>query len=120
MEDKVFRKGLSIAAIVLIAISAVLLSLNDTNALLFGKESLLYGFFFIAAIAIPLLTVLIVLTRYYKSTDTMEEMIGAIAVRYSIFGWIFVFVMRLVNSLFIFFNYDFYSEHLSAITLIVN
>ena len=94
MEDRAFRKGLSIAAIVLIAISALLLSLSNTNGILYGPEVSLYGMPFIAAFAIPLLAVLIILSRYCNSTDTLEEMIASIAVRYSIFGWFFVFLIK--------------------------
>ena len=41
MEDKAFRRGLSVAAIVLIVISAVLLTLTSTNGLLYGSEAVL-------------------------------------------------------------------------------
>ena len=93
MEDKVIRKRLSVVAVVLIIISAILMSLSSTNGILFGSDATLYGVPFIAAFAIPLLTILIILTRYYNSTATLEEMIAAIAVRYSIFGWFFIFLI---------------------------
>jgi hypothetical protein len=107
MEDKAIRKGLSVTAIVLIVISCLLLSFNDMHEKLFGRESTLYGIPFIFAFAIPLIAILIVLTRYYNNTDTMDEMIGAVAVRYSIFGWLFVFVMRLAGAVCTAFFLDF-------------
>ena len=73
MEDKAIRKGLSVTAIVFIVISCLLLSFNDTHEKLFGRESTLYGIPFIFAFAIPLIAILIILTRYYNNTDTMEE-----------------------------------------------
>lgn len=120
MEDKAIRKGLSVTAIVLIVISCLLLSFNDTHEKLFGRESTLYGIPFIFAFAIPLIAILIILTRYYNNTDTMEEMIGAIAVRYSIFGWLFVFVMRLAGAVFTAFFLDFYKSHSTVIQLLAN
>ena len=120
MEDKAVRKGLSVTAIVLIVISCLLLSFNDTHEKVFGRASTLYGIPFIFAFAIPLIAILILLTRYYNNTDTMEEMIGAIAVRYSIFGWLFVFVMRFVGALFTAFFLDFYTSHSTVIYLLTN
>ena len=120
MEDKAIRKGLSVTAIVLIVISCLLLSFNDTHEKLFGRASTLYGIPFIFAFAIPLIAILIILTRYYNNTDTMEEMIGAIAVRYSIFGWLFVFVMRIVGAVFTAFFLDFYTSHSTVINLLTN
>ena len=70
MKDKAFRKGLSIAAIVLTAISCLILSFSDANEKLFGKETALFNLPFIAAFAIPLLAILIILTRFYNNTDT--------------------------------------------------
>ena len=78
MEDKAFRRGLSVAAIVLIVISAVLLTLTSTNGLLYGSEAVLYGVPFVAAAALPLLAVLLILTQFYTRTDTIEEMLEAI------------------------------------------
>ena len=120
MKDKAFRKGLSIAAIVLTAISCLILSFSDANEKLFGKETALFNLPFIAAFAIPLLAILIILTRFYNNTDTMEEMIGAVAVRYSIFGWCFVFLMRFADSLLKIFCLDFYSKNSGLITLLMN
>ena len=120
MEDKAIRKGLSVTAIVLIVISCLLLSFNDMHEKLFGRESTLYGIPFIFAFAIPLIAILIVLTRYYNNTDTMDEMIGAVAVRYSIFGWLFVFVMRLAGAVCTAFFLDFYTSHSTLIYLLMN
>lgn len=120
MEDKAFRKGLSITAIVLIAISALVLSFSRTNSILYGADASLYGLPFVAAFAIPLLVVLIILTGFYKSTDTMEEMIAAIAVRYSIFGWFFIFLIKFAAVMLTVFCYDFYSEHYTTIYLLMN
>ena len=120
MEDKKIAKGLSVAAIILITISAVLLSLNKLNGRLYGTEATFYGIPFVAAFAIPLLAILILLTRYLKSTDTMDDMIAAVAVRYAIFGWFFVFAIRLGNDLLNMFCYDFYQEHYTTIYLLMN
>lgn len=120
MEDKAFRRGLSVAAIVLIVISAVLLTLTSTNGLLYGSEAVLYGVPFVAAAALPLLAVLLILTQFYTRTDTIEEMLGAIAVRYAIFGWCFVFVIKLVSILLSVFFYDFYTENFATIYIVLN
>ena len=120
MEDKAFRKGLSVTAIILTVISALLLSLSNTNGILYGPEASFYGIPFVAAFAIPLLTVLIILTRFYTSTDTMEEMIAAIAVRYSIFGWFFIFLIKFAAAMLTMFAYDFYKSHYTTIYLMMN
>lgn len=120
MEDKALRKGLSVTAIVLIVISAIVLSLNNTNEILYGSEAAFYGIPFIAAFAVPLLMVLILLTRFYRSTDTMEEMIAAIALRYAVFGWFFIFLIVFVSALFRAFFNDFYTEHFSTVYLLMN
>ena len=120
MEDKAFRRGLSVAAIVLIVISAVLLTLTSTNGIMFGLDATACGVPFVAAAALPLLAVLLILTQFYTSTDTIEEMFGAIAVRYAIFGWFFVFVIKLTSVLLNIFCYDFYSEHYATIYIILN
>ena len=120
MEDNAFRKGLSVTAIILIVLSAALLSLNATNTIVFGEHTAFYGFFFIAAVAIPLLAVLIVLTRYYNRTDTVEEMMAAIAVRYSIFGWFFVFLIKFVSGILDLFFPDFYNTYYTTIYLCLN
>ena len=120
MEDKAFRRGLSVAAIVLIVISAVLLTLTNTNGLLYGSEAVLYGVPFVAAAALPLLAVLLILTQFYTRTDTIEEMLGAIAVRYAIFGWCFVFVIKLASILLSVFFYDFYTENFATIYIVLN
>ena len=83
MEDKAMRRGLSVAAIVLIVISAALLTLTSTNGIMFGLDAMSCGVPFVAAAALPLLAVLLILTQFYTSTDTIEEMLGAIAVRYA-------------------------------------
>ena len=120
MEDKAFRRGLSVAAIVLIVISAVLLTLTSTNGLLYGSEAVLYGVPFVAAAALPLLAVLLILTQFYTRTDTIEEMLGAIAVRYAIFGWCFIFIIKFASVLLNIFCYDFYLEHFASIYVILN
>ena len=120
MEDKAFRKGLSVTAIILVAICAVLLSLNSTNGILFGSEAGFFGVPFIAAAALPLLAVLIILSTFYTRTDTIEEMLGTIAVRYSIFGWCFIFVIKFASMLLNVFCYDFYSQHFATVYIILN
>lgn len=120
MEDKAFRRGLTVAAIILIVITAILMSLSSTNGILYGTEAVLYGIPFIAAVAIMLLTILIILTQFYTRTDTIEEMLGAIAVRYGIFGWCFIFIIKFASVLLNIFCYDFYSEHFASIYVILN
>lgn len=120
MEDKALRKGLSVTAIVLIFISALLLSFNKANGILYGSEASMYGLPFIAAFAIPLLIVLLLLTRFYDSTETMEEMIAAVAVRYAVFGWFFIFLIRFADLMLNQFCYDFYSRYFTTIYLMMN
>ncbi len=120
MGDKTLQRGLSVTAIVLIVISALILCFNNVNGTVFGVEATYYAIPFIVAFAIPLLAILILLTRYCKSTDTMEEMIASIAVRYAIFGWFFIFFMKLmVYIMELFFN-DFFNQYYSSIYLILN
>ncbi|MBR3248115.1 MAG: CPBP family intramembrane metalloprotease [Clostridiales bacterium] len=120
MEDQAFRKGLSVTAIILIALSALALSLSNVNGILYGYEASFFGIPFVAAFAVPLLTVLIILTRFYTGTDTMEEMIAAIAVRYSIFGWFFVFLIKFAAAMLKMFCYDFYSSNFATVYLLMN
>ena len=120
MEDKALRKGLSVTAILLIAVLAFLISFNNANGLVYGEEVKLYGIPFIAAFAIPLLTVLIVLARRCTSTDTLEEMMAAIAVRYAIWGWCFIFLIRFGSAALEVFCHDFYNAHFTTIYLLMN
>lgn len=120
MEDKTICKGLSITAIVLVAVSVLLLSLNSTNGYLYGDKATFYGIPFIAAFAVPLLMILILLTHYISSTDTVEDMIASIAVRYAIFGWFFVFGLKFAVALMEVFFADFFYEHFSSIYLLMN
>ena len=120
MEEKTLCKGLSVTAIVLIAISALILSFNTANSTVFGKEVALYGLPFMAAFAIPLLMILILLTRYIKSTDTVEDMIATIAVRYAIFGWFFVFVTKTAMIILNTSDNEFIKSNISSIHLIIN
>ena len=120
MEDKALRKGLSVTAIILIAVLAFLISFNNANGLVYGEEVKLYGIPFIAAFAIPLLTVLIVLARRCTSTDTLEEMMAAIAVRYAIWGWCFIFLIRFGSAALEVFCHDFYNAHFTTIYLLMN
>ena len=120
MEDKTLRKGLSVTAIILVAVMALVMCLNNVNGIAFGDETKYYGIPFIAAFAIPLLGLLIILTRYCKSTDTVSDMIAAIGVRYAIFGWCFIFVMRVMGYIMKLFFHDFYMQNYSTIYLIMN
>lgn len=120
MGDKALRKGLSITAIVLVAIVAFVTCFSETNGILFGHFSALNGEPFIAAFAIPLLAVLIVLARYCTSTDTADELIASIGVRYAIFGWFFIFLIHFADFLWKLFAYDFYIEHFANIYLAMN
>ena len=120
MEDKALRKGLSITAIVLVAIVAFITCLSGTNGILFGTPAALCGEPFIAAFALPLLAVLLVLSRYCTSTDTADELIAAIGVRYAVFGWFFIFLIHFADFFWKLFFYDFYIEHFATIYLIMN
>lgn len=120
MEDKTLRKGLSVAAIILTAVCALIMSLNSTNGLLYGERTSLYGLPFIAAFAIPLLAVLIVLARSCNSTDTVEETMAAVASRYAIWGWCFIFPIKFATAALTIFFPDFYNAHFTTIYLLMN
>lgn len=120
MEDKALRKGLSVTAIILIVILAFLLSFNNANSLVYGEEVSLYGIPFIAAFAIPLLAVLIVLARCCNSTDTVEETMAAIASRYAIWGWCFIFPIKFASAALDLICPEFYSAHFTTIYLLMN
>ena len=120
MEDKALRKGLSVTAIILIAILALLISFNSANGIAYGDEVTLYGMPFIAAFAIPLLAVLIVLARQFNSTDTIEEMMGAIATRYAVWGWCFIFLIRFASAALDIICSEFYEAHFTTIYLLMN
>lgn len=120
MEDKTLRKGLSVAAIILTVVCALIMSLNSTNGLLYGERTSLYGLPFIAAFAIPLLAVLIVLARSCNSTDTVEETMAAVASRYAIWGWCFIFPIKFASAALTIFFPDFYNAHFTTIYLLMN
>ena len=42
MEDKALRKGLSVTAILLIAVLALLVSFNSANVIVYGDQAALY------------------------------------------------------------------------------
>ena len=120
MEDKALRKGLSAAAIILIIICALVMSFDSTNGLLYGDRATLYGIPFIAAVAIPLLAVLIVLTRCCKSSDTVEETMAAIASRYALWGWFFIFPIKFASAALDIICPEFYNAHFTTIYLLMN
>lgn len=120
MEDKKLVKGLSVTAILLVAASAAVLTFSSSNGILYGNDAIPFGLPFILAFAIPLLAVLFILSHYIKSVDTMEDMIATIAVRYAIFGWFFIFVIKISETLFLLFAKDFFVENHSSIALILN
>ncbi len=120
MENNAFRKGLSVAAIVLITLSALALCFSEAVHSLYGLEAYNAGLIFVAAFAFPLLAVLFLLTRFYTSSESMDEMIAAIAVRYAVFGWFFVFLIKFAAALLSNFAGDFYIEHFSNIYLLMN
>ena len=120
MEDKALRKGLSIAAIILTVICAFLLSFNNANGLMYGEEAKLYGYPFIAAFAIPLLAVFIVLSRCCNSTDTVDETISAIASRFAVWGWFFIFPIKFASAALTLICPDFYEAHFTTIYLLMN
>ena len=96
------------------------MSLNSTNGLLYGERTSLYGLPFIAAFAIPLLAVLIVLARSCNSTDTVEETMAAVASRYAIWGWCFIFPIKFASAALTIFFPDFYNAHFTTIYLLMN
>ena len=120
MEDKALRKGLSIAAIILTVICAFLLSFNNANGLMYGEEAKLYGYPFIAAFAIPLLAVFIVLSRCCNSTDTVDETISAIASRFAVWGWFFIFPIKFASAALTLICPEFYEAHFTTIYLLMN
>ncbi len=120
MENKALRKGLSVTAIILTVILALLLSFNNANGLVYGDEVSLYGIPFIAAFAIPLLAVLIVLARCCNSTDTVEETMAAVASRYAIWGWCFIFPIKFASAALDLICPEFYSAHFTTIYLLMN
>ena len=120
MEDKALRKGLSAAAIILTVISALLISFNNANGIVYGDHVKIYGMPFIAAFGILLLAVLIVLARRCNSTDTVEETIAAIASRYAVWGWCFIFLIRFASTAWELFFPEFYKAHFTTIYLLMN
>ena len=120
MEDKALRKGLSIAAIILTVICAFLLSFNNANGLMYGEEAKLYGYPFIAAFAIPLLAVFIVLSRCCNSTDTVDETISAIASRFAVWGWFFIFPIKFASAALTLICPEFFEAHFTTIYLLMN
>ena len=120
MEGKSMRKGLSIAAIVLVALAALLLCITNAFGIVYGSDVLIYCVPFIAAVAIPLLAVLIILSRYCYKTDTLSDMIATIGVRYAIFEWFYVFVMKFTVVMLYTFCKDFFMTHYSTVYLLIN
>jgi membrane protease YdiL (CAAX protease family) len=120
MEDIKLRKGLSVTAITLTVILALIMSFNSANGLIYGEGVTLYGLPFIAAFAIPLLVVLIVLASVCKSTDTIEETMASVASRYAIWGWCFIFPIKFASAALTVFFPDFYNAHFTTIYLFMN
>ena len=120
MDNKALRKGLSVTAIILTVILALLLSFNNANGLVYGDEVSLYGIPFIAAFAIPLLAVLIVLARCCNSTDTVEETMAAVASRYAIWGWCFIFPIKFASAALDLICPELYNAHFTTIYLLMN
>ncbi len=120
MENKAFRRGLTITSIVLIALSAFLMSYVDARQIMYGSQELVNWIFFTAALAIPFLAILIVLSRYYNSTDTLNDLFAVVGIKYSIFGWFFVFGMRIAVALMLLFCYDFFVDNYYTVYLLMN
>ena len=120
MENKAFRRGLTITSIVLIALSAFLMSYVDARHIMYGSQELVNWIFFTAALAIPFLAILIVLSRYYNSTDTLNDLFAVVGIKYSIFGWFFVFGMRIAVALMLLFCYDFFVDNYYTVYLLMN
>lgn len=120
MENKAFRRGLTITSIVLIALSAFLMSYVDARHIMYGSQELVNWIFFTAALAIPFLAILIVLSRYYNSTDTLNDLFAVVGIKYSIFGWFFVFGMRIAVALMLLFCYDFFVDNYYTFYLLMN
>ena len=120
MENKAFRRGLTITSIVLIALSAFLMSYVDARHIMYGSQELVNWIFFTAALAIPFLAILIVLSRYYNSTDTLNDLFAVVGIKYSIIGWFFVFGMRIAVALMLLFCYDFFVDNYYTVYLLMN
>ena len=120
MENKAFRRGLTITSIVLIALSAFLMSYVDARHIMYGSQELVNWIFFTAALAIPFLAILIVLSRYYNSTDTLNDLFAVVGIKYSSFGWFFIFGMRIAVALMQLFCYDFFVDNYYTVYLLMN
>lgn len=111
---------MTITSIVLIALSAFLMSYVDARHIMYGSQELVNWIFFTAALAIPFLAILIVLSRYYNSTDTLNDLFAVVGIKYSIFGWFFVFGMRIAVALMLLFCYDFFVDNYYTFYLLMN
>jgi len=121
-ENKALKRGFSIAAIILIAVSAFAIVFFDARGLLEGESATFAGLPLMAIVAVLLLGVLIFLVIMLKNTDTVDNMIASVAVRYAFFGWFYVFLIRFAD-LFIrqYVNdYLFFEKYYSSIYLMMN
>ena len=121
-ENKALQRGFSIAAIILIAVSAFAIVFFDARGLLEGESATFAGLPLMAIIAVLLLGVLIVLVIKLKNTDTVENMIASVAVRYAFFGWFYVFLIKFADMLIrqTVNDYLFFEKYYSSIYLMMN
>lgn len=96
------------------------MSYVDARHIMYGSQELVNWIFFTAALAIPFLAILIVLSRYYNSTDTLNDLFAVVGIKYSIFGWFFVFGMRIAVALMLLFCYDFFVDNYYTVYLLMN
>ena len=121
-ENKALQRGFSIAAILLIAVSAFAIVFFDARGILEGDSATFAGMPLMAIIAMLLLGVLIVLVIKIKNTDTVENMIASVAVRYAFFGWFYIFLIKFADMFIREYvnDYMFFQKYYPSVYLMMN
>ena len=121
-ENKALQRGFTTAAIILIAVSAFAIVFFDARGILEGDSATFAGMPLMAIIAALLLGVLIFLVIKLKNTDTVENMVASVAVRYAFFGWFYVFLIKFADMLIRQYvnDFRFFEKHYSSIYLLMN
>lgn len=121
-ESKALQRGFSIAAIILIAVSTFAFVFFDARGILEGDSATFAGMPLMAIISVLLLGVLIFLVIRLKNTDTVENMIASVAVRYAFFGWFYVFLIKFADMLIREYvnDYTFFQKYYSSVYLLMN
>lgn len=121
-ENKALQRGFTTAAIILIAVSAFAIVFFDARGILEGDSATFAGMPLMAIIAALLLGVLIFLVIKLKNTDTVENMIASVAVRYAFFGWFYVFLIKFADILIRQYvnDFRFFEKYYSSIYLLMN